>query len=223
MAAPKPPKQSKEQSIKEYWAALKLLFTNPLKFYGSVTKETGYRQIIFKYAIFVAVLQAFLFLVGLYSNIKEDDYLVLTSFLVLLLRIGFAFAVPFIAAGVVHLGVLMFKGKKDYYTTFKPIAYSLFISIIYGSLATLVYEIINTFLPAPIIVESISEIMPHFVSGVVIGVIGMIHVLYTQTIGISYYHQLSKIKAFLAVIIVPLIVVLFFSILMFWLATMTFA
>ena len=42
----------------------------------------------------------------------------------------------------------------------------------------------------------------------------MVHVLYTATIGVSLYQQLTKVKAFLSIVLIPIILFIIVGVLM---------
>jgi len=186
-------------NLLKYYSQFKLLFTNPSVFYNSVKSETDVFPIILKYVIFMAVLQVIMFLVG--------AYMVLFSFIIMILSITFSFIMPFFSSGITHLGVLMFGGKQPFFNTFKTITYSMFLAAVYNFVSLIIIEILNIILNPTF--ETITDMMPQLIVAGIIGLIGLVHVFYTEIIGLGIYQQLTKLKAFFAIIIIPLAILLF--------------
>ncbi|MBS3121421.1 YIP1 family protein [Candidatus Woesearchaeota archaeon] len=194
-------------NLLKYYSQFKLLFTNPSVFYNSVKSETDVFPIILKYVIFMAVLQVIMFLVGIYGDLREGAYMVLFSFIIMILSITFSFIMPFFSSGITHLGVLMFGGKQPFFNTFKTITYSMFLAAVYNFVSLIIIEILNIILNPTF--ETITDMMPQLIVAGIIGLIGLVHVFYTEIIGLGIYQQLTKLKAFFAIIIIPLAILLF--------------
>lgn len=196
-----------KNNLLKYWPQFKLLFTNPSQFYSSVKSETEYFPILIKYVIFMVVLQLIMFLVSIYGDLKEGAYMLLFSFVLLLVSISLSFVAPFIASGITHLGVLIFGGKQPFFNTFKTIAYSMLLIAVYNFVSLIIIEILNIILnPA---FETITDMLPQLIVSGIIGLVGLVHTIYTQMIGLGIYQQLSKLKAFFSIIVIPLAIVLF--------------
>ncbi|MBI4454175.1 YIP1 family protein [Candidatus Woesearchaeota archaeon] len=194
-------------NLLKYWSQFRLLFTNPSQFYNSVKSETDVFPIILKYVVFMAVLQVIMFLVGIYGDLREGPYMILFSFIIMILSITFSFIMPFIMSGITHLGVLIFGGKQLFFNTFKTITYSMFLAAAYNFVSLIMIEILNIILNPTF--ETITEIMPQLIVAGIIGLIGLVHVIYTQMVGLGIYQQLTKLKALFAIIIIPLAILLF--------------
>lgn len=113
----------------------------------------------------------------------------------------------FIIAGAVHLGVSCYKKGQPFFQTWKVIAYAALIPIIYNVFSTLLTTITESFNPWPD--QSIYSQMPVFgpyyvaMTGllVIIGLIVLVHAIYTEIVGIKLYHKLSAQQAAVAVIV----------------------
>ncbi|MFH1439855.1 MAG: Yip1 family protein [Candidatus Woesearchaeota archaeon] len=217
MPAPKTPKPPKMVNVKDndivyttnYWSQLKLLLFKPLQFFESVKYESEYINIVIKYVVFFLILRAVLFIVGLYSDIREGGLVIIgVSLLTIILGALFGFIIPFINSAIIHIGVLLFGGKQGFFNTFKLVTYSLFIGLIYSTIATLIFEILNIFIPTEAITD-ITLMLPQLIISGAVGLIGLVHMIYTMVIGISYYHEMPKVRSFLAVIVIPAILIIF--------------
>ena len=122
--------------------------------------------------------------------------------------------IPFIFSGITHLGVLIFGGKNGFFKTFKPATYAIIIGSIYGILISVVSYFLHLINPiVSITVDQLpsSRDMPLINSYVLslIGLISLIHILYTEVGGVSKFQGMTKGKALLSVILIPLILALF--------------
>lgn len=180
---------------------LKKLFVDPAKFFKEVSKEKGYWTILkFFVAVYLAatVIQI---LASIPLNLKLVEIGILSSSLtILLMSVVAAFISPFVASALSHLGVMLFGGKKGFFNTFKPITYSLIIVAGYGIVASIIILIVfllNPENPGNII---FTERITNFIS-----IIGMVHTLIAETIGVSMYHSISRGRALFGIILVPLV------------------
>ena len=119
----------------------------------------------------------------------------------------FTIIFTFILAGVIHLAVLYYKKGAQYFQTWKVIAYAALIPIIYNVFTSLVTTIVEAVNPWP--EQSIFSQMPVFgpyyltVAGLllIVGLIALIHTIYTEIVGISIYHKITTQQAAVAVIV----------------------
>lgn len=202
-----------------FYNKLGRLFFHPKKFFDEVEKEKSYSGIIFFYVKVSLVL----IVVQLLTNvatllITSGSELVIgifNSIISSLINLGLAFFVPFIYAVVIHLGVLIFKGKKGFFNTYKPIAYTLSIQSIYSLIALVIVwpiAMINASSISSLPIEESLWQNSGFVTVMVlyglITLISIINLFYTGTIGISKLQKISKLRAFLAIIVMCIIVLI---------------
>jgi hypothetical protein len=205
--------------IKKSLDKYKLLLMKPVVFYKKVAKEKEYMSIALFIAAFAFIGELVEFIMWLpqlmggtfagaelWFTLGASVAGVIASPLIVVL-------VSFISAALVHLGVMYFKGKGDYFITWKVVAYASVISVIYGIFSSVILLVLEFLNPYP--EQSLLAAEPTmgvwwiamigfslFVSAVI-----MIHVVYTETIGISQYHKLSNVQAFVAVV-APLVVII---------------
>ncbi|MBU2640078.1 MAG: YIP1 family protein [Nanoarchaeota archaeon] len=192
-----------------YLEKYKLLFLNSNGFFKNVQKESEYWDVLKFYVIFTIVSQVISILLNLPTLMKESLFISAMIFS-LVGSVVFAFAVPFVSSGIVHLGVLVFKGKKGYFNTFKPITYAMTIGAAYNILSSLINGVYGWF--NPLSIESLTSGLAQLeqnvaiviVSGI-IGIVSLIHILRTEILGIGFYQGLTKAKALLSVVLVPLV------------------
>ena len=202
---------------------LKRLFFHPKEFFKTVENEKEYSKILFFYikiALISIILNLLISVIIILArpSVTSTAVAVLQQFFSSLIALGTAFLTPFVAAGLIHLGVLIVGGKKGYFNTFKPTTYALSITIMYGILSVILMGIIALVAPANTLDQA--EILQNpavIVSMVIyllIFLISFIHFVIAQIIGSSKFQEISKIKAFLALlaagIIIALIIVLIF-------------
>ncbi len=205
----------------KFLPSLKKLFFHPTKFFSSVEKDKDYSKVMFFYVkmTVVATIVSFvcsLILLSVQNKIAGAGiFNLLTSGIV---SIGFAFLIPFIISFIVHIGVLIFKGRKGYFSTYKSITYPLTITLIYGIFSTIIVNIIGITSPVSISQEQLTtnpELIlqePGFIASMVIAfiilLISLIHSLTVQVIGIAKFQKMSKLRAFFAIIVIPLILII---------------
>ena len=119
----------------------------------------------------------------------------------------FAFTIPFVGSGVNHLGVLIFGGKNGFFNTFKPLTYAMVIGGVYGVINATILTILS--------ILNIKNLVLNLVITMIILLIGFIHTLYAEVIGISQYQDMSKGKALLAILVSIVIAMVAFFVLFF--------
>jgi len=197
------------------------LFFHPKKFMDSVEEEKNYTEPMFFY-VKITVIAVILELIFMIITFIVRNSITLINIINTLTssvaNIGIAFIIPFAVAGIVHLGVLIFKGKQGFFNTYKPITYAVSIGIFYNMLISIIGGIIAIFNSQYI--DSISQIAsPELLwqnSGfvtlmIVYGIIMLIslaHILCAGTIGLSKYQKVSRAKAFLSIILILLAIII---------------
>jgi len=197
-----------------YFSRLGHLFSHPKKFLDSAAGEKKYSKILFFYvfiAVIAIVFDAVLAFIRAYYNPGDMTLAANLGFIALsvLFSIGLAFVSPFVISFIIHLGVLVFGGKKGYFNTFKPITYSAAISEIY-QVFLVILGVIAFFTVGDLVFNGITAVSPGLLAVTVLYflvlVISLIHVLYAEIIGISKFQAMPKGKAFLSIVFVPVII-----------------
>ncbi|MBI4440146.1 YIP1 family protein [Candidatus Woesearchaeota archaeon] len=189
------------------------LFFHPAAFFKSVEKEKDYWPILMFFFVF-SVIATLIQLVAPSPYLSQDN---VPSFLIIFgffFSIFWSFVYPFIASGIIHLGVLIFGGRNGFFNTFKPITYVQVIGIFYALLSTLILSILNTFWPIAVTPEDPLSVFttPVFSSrlalALLISFISMVHQLVAATLGISKFQGFSRARAFVAVVLMPAILLI---------------
>jgi hypothetical protein len=199
-----------------YFSRLKSLFWHPKKFLEGASGEKKYSSILFFYvtiAVLAILFNSVLALLRVYMAPGDLPLLMSMGFIVFsaIVSVGFAFASPFIVSAVIHLGVLIFGGKKGYFNTFKPITYSAAISEVYQILIVILGAVVF-FTFGDFAIDQVNSLSAGFIivtlAYFVLLVISLIHVVYTEVVGVSKYQAISKWRSFLAIIFIPVIILI---------------
>ena len=223
----KPEEMCEKMNCKGYAGKLKKLFFKPSAFLNSIEKEKDYQPILAFFVVLSVVYFIISALIGLFFKDISISYLsyLKDTLLEFVLIVVSSIVQPFIFGGIIHLGVLIFKGKEKYFDTFKVATYSLVIWTLYYFILLILDSIIRIALPfnASMLTqiatiedpELVMELYLQFfaqpgallslIVSVVIMIAAIIHQLVFLIKGISKYQQLPKIKAAGAVIL-PIIV-----------------
>ena len=204
---------------------LKLLFFHPDEFFISVKNEKKYFPILIYYAIiyiaFVLIVNLIslpAIIIGIYKGANAALSMLTLIIIPFSIIFGaiYAFVVPFIGSAVTHLGVLIFRGKNGFFNTFKPVTYAMIIPLIYGLVASIIFDIVrilfymfninSIYNYTATTMNSLDLVLIIFVFIIVLVLV--IHSVIAQVKGISLFQKLSKLRAFLAIIIIPLILFL---------------
>ncbi|MBI2105713.1 YIP1 family protein [Candidatus Woesearchaeota archaeon] len=179
------------------------LFADPNNFFKDASKEKSYWEVL-RFFVVVYVFATIIQLIvsipinkNLFGN-QIFAYLLAT----LVISIIYAFIGPFIAGVIAHLGILILVRGRSFFSTFKAITYGLIVMTGYGVLAYLIMSIM--YLASP----NSADISGFIID--IITIIGVVHMLIAETIGVSRYHSISKGKAFFGIILIPLIILIIF-------------
>lgn len=192
--------------MEEKLQKLELLFISPGSFFSSMEKEKTYIQPLLSFAI-LYILYAFLAnILFLVSNAAEG---MLAQALILFpgrLFISFmaAFAFPFFASAIVHLGLIVLQKDVKFFNTFRAVTYSGIIIIIYLFLMQLLNVVflilgINEHVPQNLLVF----IYMAFIFILFLAAIA--HHLIAEVTGLAMYHKIKQLKALFGIILVPLV------------------
>lgn len=133
----------KDKSNKNFLINFKELMFNSNKFVDFVSGRQGYQKVMRDFVFIYIAYFIFSVIIGL--AFQTPDFKEILS--------GFVFAViaaviiPFVISALIHLGVIAFRGKGNYFDTFKAITYSLGIIVIYSFLISIVQLIIYLIMP----------------------------------------------------------------------------
>ena len=197
------------------------LFINPKKYYDYIkkTKPAMSDSFLF-YLTFAAIAALFTFIgEGVYLAISQLDlatYLGVdtldmpeistTALLIAAFAVSLTIMLlsPFISAAMIHIGILLITAKKGFKTTFTAVARSMPISSAYGFAISIISIVI-----ALVLTQQHSIIMG--LLGFIASLISIIHLIYTQTIGLQKLHGITFGKALISILLVPalLLVTLF--------------
>jgi len=133
---------------------------------------------------------------------------IFTSLFSLVFLFAYAFVMPFIGSGIVHLGVLLVKGKKSFFETFKPITYAMLIPFFYGAIINITVSITQIFFPLEELIKESkffgsTAIIALIIFVIIIVIANIIHTTYAEIIGLAKYQKISYGKSAIAVIVVP--------------------
>ena len=196
----------------KWFKKLQDVFFRPSVFFKRVEKEKEYPKVLFFYVIVAIIVGIFSMIVSIPVYIKMGSA-IFALFAVLMGVIGTvigAFIMPFIVSAFNHLGVLVVGGREGFFNTFKPSTYAALIPLIYSP----VYAVIGLLLELifPVVQPIGATTMPwgnfviRMIIGGVIGLIIIVHSLIVEVIGLSHYQKISKGRALLAALFVPLVI-----------------
>ena len=223
------PESKKESSLKK----LKRLFFHPKKFFDSVENEKTYSGIMFFYvkiySIYIAI-SLILSIITLLLRSSGTDILLgmVQSIMSAVFSIGVAFISPFIISAIIYLGVLIFRGKQKFFNTYKPVTYAVSIAVIYSTIAVIVSWVLSMInstyianletMTAEQLLQNSGYIFTLVLYGIIM-LISIINVIYASTIGISKFQKISKLRAFLSTVLIPLILFILIIIFLVWFYT----
>ena len=219
-------------NLKKQFEKLKLLFFHPTQFLKIIINEKEYLPILLFFVIIYMINKIIGIIAFLPITIKILDILpkdieisrsLFTINLILsyisnfIYTLAFAFAIPFISSAIAHLGVLIVKGKKGFINTFKPVTYAMVIGMIYSTLLILIIAVtlilkpinFNDFTAAAQSLSLLWQlILPYLIilnpALAIRNLITFMHVLYAEVVGIAFFQNISKWRAFLAVFVIPI-------------------
>jgi len=213
-----------KKGFKLYLEKTKNILFNSNSFLNSIEHEKSYQQVLAFFVVTYLVYFILSYSLGLISLKYElVNYFVDIS-KEFVIAVIFSVLYPFAFSGIVHLGTLIFRGKESFFNTFKPSTYSLFIWVFYITLILIITTIINLIVPFE---TSMINNLPNDSSQEVVGIAyqqffnqpgafyflivfivlmiaGMIHQMIFLTKGISKFQKITKLKAFLSIIIIPI-------------------
>jgi hypothetical protein len=207
------------------------LWTHPEAFFKAVAKEKDYWQII-------AFVAGFAFLGELVELLLWWPLAALKGFVPISFAMAFfgVFASlvltvlgGFLAAAVIHLGVLVFHGQEKFFSTWKVVAYASIIPVAYNVFAALLQTFAEFLNPFPDQSFMMGKMMTWGIYSMgmtvflaLIGLVILVHIIYAEVMGLSFYHKLPKGHACIATVVSLLIVFLLVVLLFLTLAGLPF-
>ena len=124
-----------------------------------------------------------------------------------------AFLIPFVRAGIAHLGLIIFGARKGFLPTFKAMSYGGIVMLLYGMALSILQGLFYYF--HPLILEPSDMTLAFWMfllRIVVLSLVGLLHTLVVEIIAINRLQGISKPRAFLGIIFMPFILfILFFG------------
>lgn len=181
------------------------LLTSPATFFRKMDRVKNYFDPWFFFIIFglfEVIIQLPIVIVDYASIGSEDALISLISTVV-----GFALlpVTPFIAAGIAHIGMLIL-GHDGFYKTYKPLTYSLTISVPYSLgiilLTAIMMAVTGTSVELPT-TEGAIAILLLTVPIFILAIASVVHTVYAASAGAAHTHKISKLRAFVGMYIIP--------------------
>lgn len=207
--------------VTQYLRKIQLLFTHPTRFFKSVEKEKEYWPILIFFAVvsLISGVLGILFSIPQIISYPKGEAGLFTLPISFMMVVVMAFAGPFIVAGITHLGVLLLGGKQGFFNTFKPMTYAGIVYAMYSLLGSLIGAAMFMIQPpdmqmlTQLILEEgfgayTRQALPYLIPGAIILIINVIHVTVNETIGLSHFQKMSKVRAFVAVFVLPIVFLL---------------
>jgi len=206
-------KERVSKTESRYFSKLQQLFFHPKKFVESISQEKNYQEIMFFYVktyLWITILTTIITALILRSNNPTS-----TGGMVLNIIVGliFAFLTPFILATIIHLGVLIFGGRQGYFNTYKPSTYGAALGMPYGIITSILGASLMLRIGTSQITSAFTS--PEYIGLMIVFTIQMIHVFYFEITALAKYQKLSRMKAFLSIILVLLALVILAAIFAF--------
>ncbi len=139
-----------------------------------------------------------------YQN--QDSFTRIVGIVSVVVGMGFVFAYPFIATGITQLGILLVKGQQGFYNTFKPMTYSMTIGAVYGLFQTITLTLLYATVGVPYFgsTQDIVQLIPFYVIVGVTSIAATAHILAVSIIGVAHFQKISRARAAVAGILIPL-------------------
>lgn len=211
-----------EKTMKKEFHPIKkyeILLRKPQEFFKTVEKETDWQSIALFVGVylFVGELLGYLAFLPIATETISLE-MVKAGFLGIFSSPFITLLISLILAAAIHLGIRFYKQGQPFFSTFFPtwkvVAYASLVPIVYNvflSIVNTVAEALNPFAEQ-------SLLTPDRVWGgysititilfTIVGIIALIHTLYTEIIGVLEYHKLDRKQAAVAVLVPSLILFL---------------
>lgn len=195
----------------DFFNKIKGIISKPKDFFTKIKKEKGIKNTFIYFLIFASIT-TFLSTIYFYRAIPRINIpeVVLTPQLIFLIMVVlyililfFSIVAVFVSTGITHLFVLLMKGKKGFYQTFKAMIYGetpkYLLSILLSPITIIVYpKFFGMKPPFP------PELTIWFIITIIPGIIVAIYTIYLKTIGIKKLQEISTLRAFSAIFLLPI-------------------
>ena len=187
---------------------VRMIFFEPANFFKNVKNEKNYLPILM-YFFAVYILSTLVSLIFEFKDIKEDlmkssqfasvIFIVVVIFM-LLFVVLIAFAAPFIGAGISHLGIMIVGGAGKFFDTFKASTYASVLSPLYAIVLTIIGYLDPFNINNPVWSDFLNV---YTFLWIAVAIASTIHIFYIECTGLSQYHKISKIRALVAILLIP--------------------
>lgn len=184
-----------QTQIKAFFMKVREILAEPDYFFKSVAKES-LQPVLWYYGVFavVAVVLALPMLPQLLQPALEKFQMTFNPsmyFFFVIAALVFYYVQVFIGVAVTHGLIKLFKGTASFFQTVKVMMYGAtpeyLLQTLLGVLSLVVMAYLKSFTTAVVIVNAVV----------------VAYRVYIQTIGMSQYHGIDRMKAVLAVFIIP--------------------
>ncbi len=200
-----------------FFDIIKGVLLKPKEFFKDIKKEKGIKN-AFLYFLIFSVITTFLstlYFYRVFLGIKipqielTHGLIIWIMFVLYILILLFSLVSIFILSAIIHLFVLLMKGKKGFYQTFKTVIYAGTPNYILSILISPVY--IFVFSKFSGMKQMPPEFFVWFIPLFIIGLAVLIYIIYLEVIGIKKLQEISTFRAFTAVFLLPfaLLIVLY--------------
>ena len=220
--------------MQNYIDRIKNVFTNPTEFFKSVDKEKDIKTPLLTFGLFnvFSVFLTALLVLYLFAISEVSAFVYVVTIMSFIMSAAFGFVTPFIGAAIIFLGLLIVGVRKiDFVKVFKVVAYAGTITIMYSIVSLLIQIPFYLTFPDMLVsqynamdIESDAAQFDSFIqifdssevtsaevlfnlSMILVFIISFIHALIIEVKGISLYNQISKLRAFFGIMMIPLILI----------------
>jgi len=186
---------------------IRMIFFEPSVFFKSVRNEKRYLPILMYFAV-AYILSSLVSLIFEFRDIKagasgrfEGMIFGLIAVFMLIFVVIIAFAAPFIGAGISHLGIMIVGGAGRFFDTFKASTYASVLSPLYAIILEIIGYLNPFNLNAPVWADLWNT---YTFLWITIAIASAIHIFYIECVGLSMYHKISKIRALVAILLIPI-------------------
>lgn len=196
-----------------YVTDFKEIFTNTPKYFENLNKkDINLKSAYIFYLVFASIIFVFnliYFFVDYTVMGMNTQAISATTYLIIVLSTTLLFFLisPFIYTVLVHAGVRLIGKKKGFHKTFNAVTRTQAIVVVYSILLSLV--------SITVILVPFGELGQTLIGSIltfVINIVTLIHVIYSEVVGVSKLHDLSYKRSAACVIIPYALALLFFAI-----------
>ncbi len=183
----------------------KLLFAQE-RFFKDISRESIFTSWMYvSLAAVASMVLSFYAEIPLFIKSEFPRLVIFLNSVSFLWHIPMVIAIPFITAGLSYAGLIAMGGKAGYRKTFIITSYAMFVWYL--------YTMISTLLLYPVyLADNASPVADLFQSlSALLSFIGLVHFIIIEVKGAMTYHDISWIRAFLGVFMIPLFMIAMFA------------